>query len=289
MSILEKEEINYLSEKIKNRLNIIEQTHYNHFKQQELEEDYVEDYPGWTTEWLKKSIQELYVMISAYLEAKQMPILLNNFQKKFLDSITNDKKILLSGILHPEGDDELIITNEFRSFLSPFKYFDHMRINEENVVKLTSILKNTDFIIKNCNIEVVREADIYNQVKWVLGLYYPTCRLKNKASFIQEFKTYEPDILIPELKTAIEYKFISKASDNIDNFIDQVRTDANNYVGDRSYENFIAVIYLEDSSLATTKQIQTSWNSKNFPLNWELVVVIGSPTTHKQIITVKGH
>ena len=274
-------EIKYLADEIKNRLSSIESAHYSHFVGRQYDEYYQEDHPGWTEDWLKKSIPELYIFICAYLEAKQMTFLLDNFQEKFKKRISQEKELLSSGLLHPEGDEELLILNEFRSFLKPFKDFDYRQLNEDRTIKLTSILEQTDYIVKNCNIEIQREADIYKQVKWVLGLYFPTCRLRGKASFIQQFKTYEPDILIPELKTALEYKYISKPSDNIDDFIDQVRIDASNYVGDYRFENFIAVLYLEDSSLATPQHIVESWNAKRFPANWKLVVVIGSPTQKK--------
>jgi hypothetical protein len=111
-----------------------------------------------------------------------------------------------------------------------------VKIKEDENLKLFSLLQNTGFIIKNLNKPIKNESDIYQQVKWVLGLYYPICRLRNKASFIQEFKTYNPDILIPELKTAIEYKYLDAANDNIDEFIDQIKIDATNYVNDSKYE-----------------------------------------------------
>ncbi|CAD5258088.1 MULTISPECIES: hypothetical protein [unclassified Imperialibacter] len=95
--------------------------------------------------------------------------------------------------------------------------------------------------------------------------------LKNKASFIQQFKTYDPDILIPELNVAIEYKFIRKGN-IIEDYIDQVKTDANNYKGDNRYENFVAVLCIEDSASATEDNIRESWTAKNFPDNWDLVV-----------------
>ena len=124
----------------------------------------------------------------------------------------------------------------------------------------------------------MRQTYIYKQVKWVLGLYYPSCRLRNKASFIQEFKAYNPDLLIPELKTAIEYKYVKSATDNIDEFIDQIRIDVANYTDDYRYENFIAVIYIQNTSVATPESIEVAWKAKKFPNNWELVIVNGSPT-----------
>ena len=67
-------------------------------------------------------------------------------------------------------------------------------------------------------------------------------------------------------------------SNNLDEFIDQVRVDATNYTDDYRYENFIAVIYIENTSVATPESIEVAWKAKKFPNNWELIIVNGSPT-----------
>ena len=74
---------------------------------------------------------------------------------------------------------------------------------------------------------------------------------------------------------------VNNPNDNLDDFIDQIRIDAANYVGDANYENFVAVIYIEDSSIATPEHINESWRSKGLPKNWKLVVVNGSQTKKK--------
>jgi len=150
--------------------------------------------------------------------------------------------------------------------LEPFAFFDYSKIKVDENLKLYSILQNTGFIIKNLNNPIKNESDIYQKVKWILGVYYPSCRLRNKASFIQQFKTYNPDILIPELKTAIEYKYVDSANDNIDEFIDQIKIDAINYINDSRFENFYAVIYIEDISIATPESIEITWKVNIFQI-----------------------
>ena len=172
--------------------------------------------------------------------------------------------------------------SEFKRLLGPFKVFDYRHHKEEETKRLETILRNTDFILNNINAEINNETDIYKQIKWILGLYYPSCRQKSKASFIQEFKTYNPDILIPELKTAIEYKYIKSKEDNIDDFIDQIKVDATNYIDDHCYENFIAVIYFKSTSIATPESIEVAWKAKKFPNNWELVIATGSSITKRK-------
>jgi hypothetical protein len=274
--MLQPDEIKYIEKELKTTIKSIKHSHFQYMMRSQNDYEQ-EEYPGWTQSWLKTRIRDLYHLMLAYLEAKQLPNFLDTFKATFKDKINDDDFILSEELTNPEGEPELAIITRFKQFLDVFKTFDYRQTREDENIKLLSILKNTDFILKNCNSDIINEADIYKQVKWVLGLFYPSCRKLNKASFIQEFKVYNPDILIPELKIAIEYKYISGKDDNIDEFIDQIRNDATNYVDDNRYEHFIAVIYFEDTSIATPESIEISWKAKRFPNNWELVIVSGSP------------
>ena len=164
--------------------------------------------------------------------------------------------------------------DEFRTFLNPHVEFSLSKEENADIDKLESVLKNTNHILKRLDVSVTGEADIYKAVRWILGLYFPKTRAVKKASFIEEFKTYHPDILVPELKTAIEYKYV-KADDkesDVENYIDEIKTDSVNYKNDYRYDNFIAVIYFNDSSITTPEKINACWNSKDFPDSWTLII-----------------
>lgn len=274
--MLKDNELKYIETEIKRTISSIESAFYNDFMHYELDQE-EEEYPGYTKYWISYRIKDLYYLIKVYLEAKGFTIYLHDFHSKF-DTFINDaaSDLLYAENYQPESEKDLKIIVDFKRILNPFKVFDYRHTKEEESIKINSILKHTDYILKNSKAKIVTEADIYKQVKWVLGLYYPKCRLLNKASFIQEFKTYNPDILIPELKIAIEYKFVRDSSDNIDEYIDQIRSDATNYIDDIRYENFIAVLYVGNSATATNDAIQASWDQKRFPRNWELVIAMGS-------------
>jgi hypothetical protein len=274
--MLKEDEIKYIETEIIKTFISIEKTFYYELLEYERDQQQ-EEYPGYTKEWIKYRVKDLYYLIKAYMESKGVSIYLQDFHQKF-DAFINDDTsyVLKTQIYHPDEVEELKIIIDFKRFLNPFKAFDYRHTKEEESLKLISILKHTDYILKNIKAKILAEADIYKQVKWVLGLYYPKCRLLNKASFIQEFKIYNPDILIPELKTAIEYKYVRDTTDNIDEYIDQIRTDATNYAGDHRYENFIAVLYVKNTVIATHDAIQVSWEQKKFPKNWELVIAMGS-------------
>lgn len=264
-------QIKYIENEIKKRIASISHEHFQYVMNKQMV-GYEEEYPGWSEDWIKTGLQNLYLLISAYIEARQMPGLLEIFKHRFENIITDDKKLLQDELPHPEAEVELKVLSDYKQFLNIFKTFDYHELKEDETRKLASILRNSGYIVKRLKTGVRTEPDIYKQVKWILDLYYPSCRNKNKAAFTQNFKTYNPDILIPELKTAIEYKYVKDASDNMDDFIDQIRTDANNYVDDYRYDTFFAVIYITDLAIATPESIQVAWDAKKFPDSWELVI-----------------
>ena len=265
---METADINYLEGKIKKTIKAVEHEYY----QTIMDESYDDEWPGWTNEWIIRRITDLYYYIAAYLELKKAPILLNSFHERFKLRIETKIDLLKIVQIHPEYDSELEIITAYKQYLESFKAFDYHTPVVEEQNKLISILRNSGYIIQNVGKPIKNEADIYKTVKWILGLYYPSVRSLNKASHIGQFKCYNPDILIPEINSAIEYKYINDLSDNIDSFIDQVHTDAVNYVGDIRYQMFYAVIYIEDISIATPESISISWEQKKFPKNWQLIL-----------------
>jgi len=267
---MKEEETKYIGIRIKKLIGSIEHNHYQTVVDPHYEDD--EEWPGWTETWLEKRIEDLYYLIIAYLEAQQLQHFLQTFKLKFEERVISGNGLLTASPQHPDDHNELEIIVGFKQFLEPFKQFDYRPQDLEEAEKLVSILKNTGHIIKKMGTKVTGEAAIYNAVKWIIGLYYPQTRHKNKASFIHQFKNYNPDILIPELKTAIEYKLIDDPQDNIDDFLDQIKKDEAVYVDDPKYNVFYAVIYIEDISVATPESIQAAWNSKKFTSNWKLIL-----------------
>ncbi len=196
--MLKPDGLKYLENKIKQRISYIEHAHFQYYLAESNDEEYDDEYPGWTKSWLEMRLEDLFFLIIAYLEGREMLQFLETFKTKFKELIGNTKDLLETTQTDPEGEGELKIIVGFKQFLEPFTFFNYRQLKEDKNFKLESILRNTGIILKSMNVVIKNEADIYNQVKWVLGLYYPSTRKKNKASFIGEFKSYNPDILIPE-------------------------------------------------------------------------------------------
>ncbi|BDS10610.1 PD-(D/E)XK nuclease domain-containing protein [Aureispira anguillae] len=234
---------------------------------------YEEEMPNYIEFWIEESTKNLYYLILTFLEKKGLSETYKTFKEKFSDRIDKTKNLLENKIYHPENTYESVMVISFFQFLDAFPEFDGREKNVDVLKKLNNILENTNNIIKKLQVIVNREEDIYKAVRWVIELYFPSVKAVGKASFIQQFKSYHPDILIPELKTAIEYKYIKTSKENIiENYIDQIKTDSDNYTGDSRFNNFIAVIHLKDVTIATPDRIKTCWETKKFPKNWNLII-----------------
>ena len=268
------QEIQFTIDRIKEITAVINREFYKDYMTRTYDEDYEEEYPGYTEEWLKWRIEDLYYLILAFLEQKSALSSYESFKGRFEAQVLSGN-VLTNIQYHPEGlEAELKIVNDFYKFLYPYPVFDLQEKDMFDISKVHSVISNTEHIIKKLNVTIVGEADIYTAVRWVLGLYFPKVAALNKASFIKTFKTYHPDILIPELKTAVEYKFVRLKDTlaEIENRIDDIYSDSINYQGDPNYTNFIAAVHLEDASIVTPERIEACWFSKNFPKNWKLIV-----------------
>jgi len=219
------------------------------------------------------NLQTLYLKIRCYLEAKNLLNYLNAFVEKIAPFIENKREALqVSGPYMSDGDPYLTAWSEMNTFLVPFPVFEDRYKKKKDISFVEEILKNSGRLITHRGVSVKNEADIYREVKWFLEILFPSIRQIEKARFIRKFKTYHPDILIPEIKVVIEYKLIREGR-NIDDYVDQVKTDANNYEGDSEFEIFYAVFFIIGKPV-TKKAVLESWKERKFPDNWHPIVVM---------------
>lgn len=214
----------------------------------------------------------LYHHISLYLERKGYFEYLKEFKSFFKNTMTIKEKIL-EIVRDDEGEAYLQLTIDINMFLRPLQEFG-VKIpvtKNEDYFKLQNILSETKAILNHAKISNPKnEAEIYNAVKWILEFIFPTTRKTNSAKFIGKFGTYKPDILIPEVQTAIEYKYIQNNGSNIGTYIDQLHADSGRYKGDKDYNNFIAVVCLQNNT-TLLESIKQDWKERKFPKNWELI------------------
>lgn len=269
-------EINYLVGEIRLLLSKLESTFWESCVAP-TESWYDENtYPFETADkktWLYYGTKILYYNICVFLELKNLPLYQKMFVEKFSNIIENESTTLKSrGPIYSESEPTMIILDDFREFLSSFSEFDYDALKKNKTNKLRLILENTISIIEKTKTTVTNETSIYRPVKWFVEIVYPSARSLNKARFIKKFTTYHPDILIPEISSAVEYKY-AKRGENINKYIDELKIDAENYTEDSDYKYFYAVVVFEDKSELNPAAFKNGINEKNFPETWSIIAI----------------
>lgn len=223
--------------------------------------------------WLYYGTRSLYFKICLFLELKNANAYLTMFKTKFELVIYDMQKTMKSrGGLYNDSEPSMIIHDEFREFLSAFSEFDYNFLNKAETNKLRQILENTNSIIAKTKTTITNETSIYTPVKWLTEIIYPNTKSLGKARFIKKFSTYHPDILVPEISSAVEYKYI-RTGDNPSTYIDQIKTDADNYEGDPEYKFFYAIVFYETKSDINPEAFKAAVNEKKFPENWTIIAL----------------
>lgn len=223
--------------------------------------------------WLYHGTKMLYHKICLFLELKNLPLYYHEFVSKFKDIIEVEKDVLKSYPgLYNDSEPAMVIHDKFREFLSAFVEFDYEEIRKMKTNKLRLILDNTNSIIAKTKTNVTNETSIYRPIKWLIELIYPDTRPLGKARFIKKDWTYHPDILVPETSSAVEYKLV-RSGEKYGKYLDQIKTDADNYEGDPEYKYFYAVLYFEIKSEINQAAFTKAIREKNFPDNWTIIAL----------------
>ncbi len=218
-------------------------------------------------------IKSLHNQIICYFDMCELNKYFDIFIKKFGEF--PDTKVAFNGIDFEPFNGEIYnqYLHELWSFLSPFDFFkNNLNIKQNGITYLENILSNTASILHKMEKQPQSEAQVYNAVKVVIESIFPTS--KNAGSnFLKTAKEFKPDILIPELSTAIEYKF-AKDETKLKATIEQIAADAKGYTGDQDYNLFYAVFYVTKDFWGIPKFEQV-WKDNKFPKNWKAFYVVG--------------
>lgn len=227
----------------------------------------------------EETIRKLSNCIYCYLDLNESKEYLKIFKNKIIPKISNHKELYTSdnGLYGEELTGKLV--NEIWEFLCPFEFIEADEIDiylqRSGIVYLENILKNTDVIIKNTSKTPNSEREVYDSVKNIINCIFP--KSKNpKTNFIKTAKQYYPDVLIPELAAAIEFKY-AKDENTLKKVIDEISIDQKGYTGDKDYKIFYAVFYVTQK-IWTDEKFKEIWKEKNFPKNWKGFYVIEQNT-----------
>lgn len=217
----------------------------------------------------------LYAASLAYIEAKNLPAYLNMFFEQ-IDPYFADDDSMMIGNWSPAGDRYSVLANQFDKMFYAFPALsseskgDLIRVTGLTYVE--NILASTAIIMRDLKIIPKSEIEVSNAVKIVCKATFPTAQFPTE-SFQQTAKCYKPDILIPSLGCAIEYKFAETQSRLIQT-IDEILIDVKGYAQNRTYKIFYAVFYVKPG-IWTNARFDAVWKEKQFPENWKGLLIQG--------------
>jgi hypothetical protein len=219
---------------------------------------------------------KVYHMVLVYLEMKNVPIYIEKFKEAISPYYKNMAELSTLSGMDMNGSENCIITAAYRQILFPFRAFGG---GEEKYLTrldiLENILENTGFILRDKKIIPDREATVYNNVKIVCEATFPKEAMFDGGNhpFYQNARCYKPDILIPFLNCAIEYKF-AKTERALIRTIDEILADVPGYSNHKDYQLFYAVFYVK-TGVVQKKKFSEIWRNKGFPENWKEIFVEG--------------
>ncbi|EGR1559698.1 TPA: hypothetical protein NJ560_004496 [Vibrio parahaemolyticus] len=234
----------------------------------EGEWEYVEPY--------KYTIKSLYMAVVYYLDSNNLNNYLNVFYKTFGKNPNSPKYLEDFEIDHYwSGELYSVFLHKLLQFLSVFEFMesDSDRYKRLSGIRyLETVLKSTASIISKSGENPSTETQVYNAVKNTLEAIFPSSK-SPKSNFIKTAKEYKPDILIPELFTAVEYKY-AKDESKLKATIEQISADVIGYTGDKDYNIFYAVFYVTEDFWGLEK-FNRVWQEHKFPSNWLPVYIVG--------------
>jgi len=218
----------------------------------------------------------VYKMCIAYFETKGLNEYINIFKTEILPNIKNKEK-LLSGTFNQDNAEVYSdLTSIFWSYLLTFPAFGdndtEILLKRTGITFLENILESTGVIIKELNKTPTTETQVYEAVKVVTQATFPSASFPSQ-SFQKTAKCYIPDILLPTLNCAVEYKYADTERKLIDT-IDQILIDVKGYDKHLVYKLFYAVFYVKPG-IWTKTRFDEVWKEKEFPDNWKGILVIG--------------
>ena len=182
----------------------------------------------------------------------------------------------------------------FQKNLSIFSAFSDKNaeiLKRTGLVYLEHILESTGVIIRQLDKKPSSETEVYKAVKIVCeatfsnaqflttnyqtAINQPTFPIEEffTDSFQQSVRCYKPDILIPSLNCAVEYKYAEDEKKLVET-IEQILIDVKGYDNHHKYKIFYAVFYVK-VGIWTRKKFNEVWDEKKFPKNWKGIMVEG--------------
>lgn len=225
---------------------------------------------------MEEILESLHTATICLFDANNLQSYLKHFLIKFKRNFDSHHAATKYEIDHYwSGEPYNIFLRNLGDFLTPLGVLsDTSRFLKLSGVKyLETILKNTATILHKKKEIPKSEPDVYKAVKDVIEVIFPSS-LNPKSNFLKITNEYKPDILIPELHCAIEYKYADSAQ-KLTATIASISDDVKGYTGDDHYQVFYTVFYVTEDFWGKDK-FKLAWKEKNFPDNWKAYYIVGN-------------
>jgi hypothetical protein len=221
------------------------------------------------------ALDNLYRATLLLIESRNAPEYLRQFYQKFGEKFDGWRASMAietdDGTLQPHS----VVLRDLRAFLKPLGIGTSANnIKRLGIHYLENILANTESLLRRFNVEAAGELEISRAIRHVIEIVFPTAHNAPQGRFFKLFKHYKPDILVPELSAAVEYKYID-VEQKLGATYGQIAEDAKGYSRDPDYQVFFAVFYFTQD-FQGLKRYQHAWDQHNFPPDWRPIFIVGS-------------
>jgi hypothetical protein len=240
------------------------------------EEDADYDITTWEyAESFREYAGMVFKLILSYVEEKGQLLYLAEITTA-LKPLLDSQRIMEEYDNRSAADPQNTFLHEAWAFLSAYETFgtndlSHL-MQRTGISYLETILRNTAVIIHHRKITPKNETDVYKAVADVCKAVYPGSA-KLDSPFVKIAGEYKPDVLIPALNCAIEYKY-AKTEAKLKATIEGILGDVQNYSNHQEYKLFYAVFYVKPDIWGAQK-FEEVWKQNNFPANWKGIYVVG--------------
>jgi hypothetical protein len=139
------------------------------------------------------------------------------------------------------------------------------------IQRLERILLGTPKLIKDRGLEPKNEKDVRKAMYDLLIHVYP--ETVPEVPIAKQSKVYKPDIGIPPLRAAIEYKFAASEQE-VKTALGGIYQDVSGYSGSKDWTVFFAVIYMTEPFL-TQAQVEAEFRMSKVDRSWKPLLVVG--------------
>lgn len=247
-------------------------TNFDHIEEIKLKEEHI-----YLSDEIEVLAKRLIILCEMLFESEQLHRHLDVFSEKS-KAFINKKDRLFSYYFDETNGEQY---SEFTAFV--YDYLIGFNGNwgkpDESIKQkvglkyLENILKSTKQIINYWQLDPKKEIEISDKVKFVIKLTFPDY-LDSHFQFQKMAICYKPDILIQELKCAIEFKFV-KNEKELTKCLEQILIDVEGYSGHPQFNLFYAVFYLKKDTNININRAAQLWKENGFPKNWKPIFIEG--------------